>query len=220
MKIRNDVPLDQACLVGCGATTGWGSAVYAAGVRPGDTVAVVGVGGLGIAAIQGARLAGAETIFAIDPVPLKEGYARRFGATHTAPSVTEALDLVRQVTWGRRCDKVICTMSVGRGELMADIMGLCAKRGRVVVTNIHPHHEASVAISLYDLTLMEKQIVGSLYGSANPHSDVPHLLELSVSGHFDLAGMITARYPLEDINAGYQDMRDGKNIRGVLVYDA
>jgi S-(hydroxymethyl)glutathione dehydrogenase/alcohol dehydrogenase len=219
VKIDDRVPLDLACLVGCGATTGWGSAVYAAEVRPGDTVAVIGVGGIGAAAIQGARLAGADRIFAIDPAPLKWELAPTFGATDVAPSVAEAKGLIRDATRGRMCDKVICTMGVGSGELMADVMRLVAKRGRVVVTNIHPRTEATVSLSLYDLTLMEKQIVGSLFGSANPHYDIPHLLALHQSGQFDLAAMVTSRYPLADINQGYRDMYEGQNIRGVLVYD-
>ena len=90
VKILDHYPLDKACLIGCGVTTGWGSAVYAAEVRPGDDVVVIGIGGIGASAIQGARLAGAERIFAIDPVPFKLEMAKKFGATHTASSVEEA----------------------------------------------------------------------------------------------------------------------------------
>jgi Zn-dependent alcohol dehydrogenase len=213
------VPLDKACLVGCGVTTGWGSAVYAAEVKPGDKVAVIGVGGIGSSAVQGAALAGAEQIFAIDPVAWKLEKAQGFGATHTASSIEEGLALIEQETWGRRCDKVIVTMGTGDGALMGQIMAMAAKRGRVVITNIHPWMEQSNTISLLDLTLTEKQVVGSLFGSANPRKDIPRLLELYSAGRLDLDGMITATYPLEDINQGYQDMRDGKNIRGVLIYD-
>ncbi|MGP0030044.1 MAG: NDMA-dependent alcohol dehydrogenase [Acidimicrobiales bacterium] len=218
IKIAEDLPLDKACLVGCGVTTGWGSSVYAAGVRPGENVAVIGVGGIGASAIQGARLAGAERIFAIDTVELKRALAPRFGATHTAPSIEDAFGLIQQETWGRMCDKVICAMGVGSGALMGSILNLTAKGGRVVVTNIHPAAESSVSMSLLDLTIMEKQIVGSIFGSANMRSDIPKLLELYRQGQLDLDGMITATYKLGDINQGYQDMRDGKNIRGVLVY--
>jgi NDMA-dependent alcohol dehydrogenase len=219
VKIPGDIPLDLACLVGCGVTTGWGSAVYAAEVGPGDNVAVIGVGGIGTAAIQGARLAGAERIFAIDPVPLKQEIAPRFGATHTYPSIEEAAEPIREETWGRMCDKVICAMGVGRGSLISSIMALTAKHGRVVVTNIHPMAEMDVSLNLCDLTLMEKQIVGAIFGSANIRYDIPHLLRLYQLGRLDLDGMVSNRYKLGDINQGYQDMRDGKNIRGVLVYD-
>jgi S-(hydroxymethyl)glutathione dehydrogenase/alcohol dehydrogenase len=219
VKILDDIPLELACLVGCGVTTGWGSSVYAAEVQPGDNVAVIGIGGIGAAAVQGARLAGAERIFAIDPVQLKRELAPKFGATHTYASVEEAFGPIQQETWGRMCDKVICAMGVGRGAMMASIMGLAAKRGRVVVTNIHPMSEMDVTLNLCDLTLMEKQIVGTIFGSANIRYDIPHLLHLYRLGQLDLEAMITNRYKLGDINQGYQDMRDGKNIRGVIVYD-
>ena len=220
VKILEDIPLDKACLVGCGVTTGWGSAVYAADVRPGDYVAVVGIGGIGASAVQGARLAGAEMIFAIDPVELKRKLAPNFGATHTAASVDEAFELIQRETWGRMCDKVVCAMGVGRGSMMESILGLTAKRGRVVVTNIHPMTEMDVTMNLMQLTIMEKQVVGSIFGSANIHSDIPKLLKLYRDGQLDLDSMITSTYKLGDINQGYQDMRDGKNIRGVLVYDS
>jgi NDMA-dependent alcohol dehydrogenase len=219
VKILDDIPLDKACLVGCGVTTGWGSSVYAADVRPGENVAVIGIGGIGASAIQGARLAGAERIFAIDPVELKRTLAPQFGATHTAPSVEEAFALIQEETWGRMCDKVICAMGVGSGALMSAILNLTAKRGRVVVTNIHPAAEDTVKMSLLDLTLMEKQVVGSIFGSANMRADIPKLLKLYRDGQLDLDSMVTATYKLGDINQGYQDMRDGKNIRGVLMYD-
>jgi NDMA-dependent alcohol dehydrogenase len=219
VKILPDIPLDKACLVGCGVTTGWGSAVYAAEVRPGDNVAVIGVGGIGASAIQGARLAGAETIFAIDPVELKRTLAPTFGATHVASSVEEAVALIGQETWGHMCDKVICAMGVGSGAMMESILGLAAKRGRVVVTNIHPMAEMDVTMNLMYLTILEKQVVGSIFGSANIHSDIPKLLKLYRDGQLDLDSMITSTYKLGDINQGYQDMRDGKNIRGVLIYD-
>jgi NDMA-dependent alcohol dehydrogenase len=219
VKIPEDIPLDRACLVGCGVTTGWGSAVYAADVRPGDDVTVIGVGGIGANAIQGARLAGAERIFAIDPVPFKRESALRFGATHTATSIEEAHDLIMAETWGRGSTKVICTMGVGSGQLMSAIMDLAAKRGRVVVTNIHPMAETDVNLSLCDLTLLEKQIVGTIFGSANIRSDIPKLLDLYRRGQLDLDGLVTSTYKLQDINQGYEDMLEGRNVRGVLLYD-
>ncbi|MFM7536585.1 MAG: NDMA-dependent alcohol dehydrogenase [Acidimicrobiales bacterium] len=219
IKIEKDVPLDKACLLGCGVVTGWGSSVYAAQVQPGDTVAVVGVGGIGANAIQGARLAGAKRIIAIDPLENKREKAMEFGATHTFASMTEALPGIQELTWGQMCNKVVMTMGVGSGAVMAEALALAAKRGRVVVTNIHPALEISATMSLLDLTLMEKQVVGSLFGSGNPRYDIPKLLGLYRDGQLDLDGLVSRTYPLEGINEGYQDMRDGKNIRGVLVYD-
>jgi S-(hydroxymethyl)glutathione dehydrogenase/alcohol dehydrogenase len=219
IKIDDDLPLDKACLVGCGVTTGWGSAVYAAGVKPGDDVVVVGIGGIGANALQGAKLAGAERIFAVDPVEWKREQAKQFGATHVAPGIDEAFGIVSEATQGRMANAVIVTLGVGRGDLLAGMLALAAKRGKVVVTNIHPVAEVQANVSLLDLTLMEKQIVGSLFGSANPRADIPKLLNLYRQGHLDLDGLVTRTYKLEDINQGYQDMRDGKNIRGVLQYE-
>jgi S-(hydroxymethyl)glutathione dehydrogenase/alcohol dehydrogenase len=219
IKVEPDVPLDKACLLGCGVVTGWGSAVYAGQVKPGDTVAVVGVGGIGANAIQGARLAGAKRIIAIDPLENKREKAMEFGATHTFASMEEALPAVQELTWGQLCNEVIMTMGVGSGELMAQALALAAKRGRVVVTNIHPALEVSATMSLLDLTLMEKQVVGSLFGSGNPRYDIPKLLGLYRDGQLDLDGLVTKTYPLEGVNEGYEDMRAGKNIRGVLIYE-
>lgn len=219
VKILPDIPLERACLVGCGVTTGWGSAVNSADVRPGDNVVVIGVGGIGASAIQGARLAGAERIFAIDPVPFKRDMAKQFGATHVANTAEEALSMVQQVTWGRMADKVICCKGVGVGADMAGIMALASKMGKVVVTNIHPMLEFDVKMSLCDLTLMEKQLVGSLFGSCNIRRDIPKLLELYREGQLDLDTMVTQTYELGDINRGYQDMLEGRNIRGVIIYD-
>jgi S-(hydroxymethyl)glutathione dehydrogenase/alcohol dehydrogenase len=219
VKIENDVPLDRACLLGCGVVTGWGSAVYAAEVTPGDVVAVVGVGGIGANAIQGARLAGAKQIWAIDPVESKREKAMEFGATHTAPSMSEALEPLGEASWGTMANKVIMTMGVGSGEVMAEALALTAKRGRVVVTNIHPALEVSATMSLLDLTLMEKQVVGSLFGSGNPRADIPKLLNLYREGQLDLDGLVTNTYTLDGVNDGYDDMRAAKNIRGVMIYD-
>lgn len=218
IKIEKDVPLDRACLLGCGVVTGWGSSVYAAEVIPGDTVIVVGAGGIGANAIQGARIAGATRIVAIDPVEFKREKAMEFGATHTATSMTEAVGLLQELTFGAMANKVIMTMGVGNGALIGEAMALTAKRGRVVVTNIHPLLEFGASISLADLTLMEKQLVGSLFGSGNPRSDIPKLLGLYRDGQLDLDGLVTREYSLDEVNEGYRAMRDGENIRGVIKY--
>ena len=218
IKIENDVPLEKACLLGCGVVTGWGSAVYAADVGPGDIVCVVGIGGIGANAIQGAKLAGAKQIWAIDPIEYKREKAMEFGATHTAASMAEALEPLGAASWGTMANKVIMTMGVGSGEVLIEALALAAKRGRVVVTNIHPAMEMSANVSLLDLTLMEKQVVGSLFGSGNPRADIPKLLNLYREGQLDLDGLVTKTYTLDGVNDGYDDMRSGKNIRGVMVY--
>jgi S-(hydroxymethyl)glutathione dehydrogenase/alcohol dehydrogenase len=143
----------------------------------------------------------------------------QFGATHTAESLDAALPLLQELTFGTMANKVIMTLGVGSGEVMAQALALAAKRGRVVVTNIHPALEMSVTASLFDLTLMEKQVVGSLFGSGNPRYDIPKLIGLYTDGQLDVDGLVSKTYPLDGVNDGYDDMRSGKNIRGVLVYD-
>ncbi len=115
------------------------------------------------------------------------------------------------------CDVVVLTMGTGRSDLMEAVLALAAKRGRVVVTNIYPVTDTRPALPLNGLAQWEKQVVGCIFGSVNSRADVPRLLNLYKDGLLDLDGMVTSTYPLEDINQGYQDMHDGKNIRGVLV---
>jgi NDMA-dependent alcohol dehydrogenase len=219
VKIDKDLPLDRACLLGCGVVTGWGSAVYAAEVGPGDFVAVVGAGGIGANAIQGAKLAGARVIAAIDPVEFKRETAMQLGATHTYASIADATAALGDSTWGRGFDKVIMTMGVGNGDALGEAFWLGGKRAKIVVTNIHPTVEMSMAVPGAMLTLFEKQLIGSLFGSANIRKDIPALLELYTQGQLDLDTLVTNTYTLDEINQGFEDMRNGKNIRGVLIYD-
>ncbi|MCU4187377.1 NDMA-dependent alcohol dehydrogenase [Acidiferrimicrobium sp. IK] len=217
IKIEDDIPLEKACLLGCGVVTGWGSSVYAADVQPGEDVAVIGIGGIGINAVQGAKLAGARHIFAIDPVELKREKALQFGATHAFASIEEATAQIGDITWGRNANKVIMTMGLGKGDMIGQAMAITAKRGRVVVTNLHNALESEVSLSALDLTLMEKQLVGSLFGSANPRVDIPRLLGLYRAGQLKLDELVTKTYSLDQVNQGYEDMRNGLNLRGVIT---
>ena len=219
IKIDRDVPLDRACLLGCGVVTGWGSSVYAGEVGPGDTAVVIGIGGVGANAVQGAKAAGAKLVVAIDPVAFKREKAMELGATHAFASTGEAVDGVRDLTAGRMANQVIVTVGVGTSELIAEALALTAKLGRVVVTAIHPAALESASMSLLDLTLMEKRLVGSLFGSGNPRADIPKLLDLYRQGQLDLDGLVTTEYTLDQVNEGYEAMRQGKNIRGVMTYD-
>jgi len=219
IKIEDDIPLDKAALVGCGVTTGWGSAVYAADVQPGETVVVVGCGGVGMNAVQGASMSGARHVVAVDPLEFKQEQAQIFGATHSASSIEEATALVADLTWGANADKVILTMGVAQGEYIQPALTMTKKGGRVVQTAVAPFSVDSVSMNLFELTMYEKQLVGSIFGSANPRRDIPRLLRLYQEGQLKLDELVTTTYPIEDINVGYQAMRDGTNIRGMLIYD-
>ena len=219
IKIEDDIPLDKAALVGCGVTTGWGSAVYAAGVQPGETVVVVGCGGVGMNAVQGAAMAGARHVVAVDPLQFKQEHAQVFGATHSASSMEEAVELVAELTWGAMAEKVILTMGVAQGEYIQQALALAGKGGRVVQTAIAPFSVETVSLNLFELSMYEKQLVGSIFGSANPRRDIPRLLRLYQEGKLLLDELVTNTYPIEEINVGYQAMRDGTNIRGMVIYD-
>lgn len=219
VKIDPSWPLDKACLLGCGVVTGWGSAVYAGEVKPGEYVAVVGAGGIGANAIQGARAAGARAIVAIDPVDFKLDMAKRFGATHTYHSIDEALAGLGDSTWGRGFDVVIMTMGVGDGAELGKAFWLGNKRARIVVTNIHPTSEQSIQIPASLLTLFEKRLIGTLFGSGNIRHDIPRLFELYTQGQLNLDDLVTRTYTLDQVNEGYEAMRNGENIRGVILFD-
>lgn len=219
VKIDQNWPLDKACLLGCGVVTGWGSVVYSAEVRPGDYVAVVGVGGIGANAVQAARQAGARAIAAIDPIAFKREQAKQFGATHTYASVAEALGALDESTWGRGFDKVIMTMGVGNGDALGEAFHLGGKRSKIVVTNIHPTSEQSAAVPFAFLTLFEKELIGSLFGSGNIRKDIPRLMEMYTQGQLDLDHLITRTYTLDQINEGFEALRNSENIRGVILFD-
>nr|WP_296765248.1 NDMA-dependent alcohol dehydrogenase [Rhodococcus sp. (in: high G+C Gram-positive bacteria)] len=218
IKIHEEIALDKACLLGCGVVTGWGSAVFAGGVKPGDTSVVVGVGGIGINAVQGAALSGSQYVVAVDPVEFKRTKAIEFGATHAVATSEEAIELVRDLTFGRGANVVVNTAGVGEGAQIGSSLAMTAKRGTVVVTNLHRATEETVSMSALDLVLMEKRVVGSLFGTANPRRHIPMLLDLYRTGQLKLDELATATYKLDDINVGYQDMREGRNLRGVISY--
>lgn len=220
VKLDEDIPFDVACLLGCGVPTGWGSAVRVGQVQPGETVVVVGIGGIGANALQGARLAGAKNVVAVDPVSIKHDKAKTFGATHTASSFEEARELVSDITRGVMADVAILTVGVVRGTMMEPFLDLVSKGGRAVLTGVAPFHDHDAKIPLQMFAMYEKQLRGTVFGGCNPRADIPLLASLYRNGQLQLDELITTRYALEDINLGYQDMLAGKNIRGIVVRDA
>ncbi|MGO9927432.1 MAG: NDMA-dependent alcohol dehydrogenase, partial [Mycobacterium sp.] len=218
VKVDPAIPFDVACLVGCGVTTGYGSAVRSAGVEPGDDVAVVGIGGVGVAAIQGARIAGARRVFAIDPFEWKREQALKFGATKAFADVASAAAAIAEATWGVMCRKVIVTVGHCDGSDVEAWMGLTAKGGTCVVTAMGNVMATDVTLNLAGLTLLQKSLQGSLFGGGNPQHDIPAILELYKLGQLNLDDMVTRDYTLEQINDGYRDMLEGRNIRGIIRY--
>ncbi|HEX3796955.1 MAG TPA: NDMA-dependent alcohol dehydrogenase [Acidimicrobiales bacterium] len=218
IKINQDIPLDKAALVGCGVTTGWGSATYAANVRSGETVVVVGIGGIGVNAVQGAAMAGARYVVAVDPVEWKTSKASEFGATHAAASMEEAQAIVADLTFGAMADKAILTASVADGAMVSPLLSLVKKSGRAVVTAVAPMAQSDVKLNLFELAMQRKELVGCIFGNANPRNDIPRLLSLYMQGRLMLDELVTNTYTLDAVNEGYEDMRNGKNLRGMLIY--
>jgi S-(hydroxymethyl)glutathione dehydrogenase/alcohol dehydrogenase len=218
IKVEADYPLECVALVSCGVATGWGSAANRAQVSPGDTVVVVGIGGIGINAVQGAKMAGARRVIAVDPVEFKREKAMEFGATHTFASMEDAMPAVGELTWGQMADKVIMTPGVMYGDMMQLGTALAGKGGTIVVTAVAPMTQTHSAVNLFELAMWNKEIKGTIFGSLNPRADIPRLLGMYRDGQLKLEELITKRYTLDEINEGYRAMRDGENLRGVIVY--
>jgi NDMA-dependent alcohol dehydrogenase len=219
IKISPDIPLEPACLTSCGVGTGWGSAVNSAEVKPGHVVIVVGVGGIGMSAVQGAYGAGAAMVVAVDPVPFKQEIAPSFGATHAVATIAEAADLARSVTNGQGADSCIICVGVATPQQVGEAVEAIRKAGTVVLTGLPAMaKDGNIPFSMRHVTLFQKRIQGSLYGAMSPMVAVPALLDLYRAGRLKLDEMITRRYALEEINQGYEDMRSGQNVRGVVTF--
>jgi S-(hydroxymethyl)glutathione dehydrogenase/alcohol dehydrogenase len=219
IKIDRRAPLEKVSLLGCGVCTGWGSAVNSAAVGIGDTVIVMGIGGIGISAVQGAAHAGASHVIAVDPVAFKREVALKLGATHAVESIADAAEVARSLTDGQGADAAIVTVGVVTGQHVADAFASLRKAGTVVVTSVSKVDETGIDISLAELTFFQKRIQGSLFGASNPTYDIPKMLRLYQEGNFALDEMITSSYSLDQVAEGYRDMHAGRNIRGVVLFD-
>jgi S-(hydroxymethyl)glutathione dehydrogenase/alcohol dehydrogenase len=218
VAIDKEVPLEIAALIGCGVTTGVGAATKVAEVRDGDVVVVIGAGGVGTSAIQGARIAGASTIVAVEPFDFRREQSKRYGATHTFADIAAADPLVRDLTNGAGADVVIITVGVMKPELLAPALFLTSKGGTCVLTSVAPITQMSADISLFDFAMMNKRLLGHVYGQANPLDDFRRIINLYKSGALLLDDVITREYELSAINEGFAAMHDGSNIRGAIRY--
>lgn len=219
VKVDEWLPLDKAVLVGCGVPSGWGTAVNAGNVRQGDTVVIYGIGGLGINAVQGAVHSGARHVVVIDPQEMKRQTALDFGATHAFSNPEEAMEEVAKLTWGQMADCALILVGTVDEDVVTNAFNIIGKGGTVVITGLANPEKLTVQLPSAFLTLMEKTIKGSLFGSCNPQYDIQRLLRLYDEGKLKLDELVTTTYTLEDINQGYEDLRNGKNIRGVIMHD-
>lgn len=214
IKVPEDVPLDVAALVGCGIMTGVGAAINTARVQPGSSVAVIGAGGVGIAVIQGARIAGAAEIVAADPVLAKHEMARSFGATH-ATTPEGLAELRTELTDGHGFDYVFEV--VGSAQTIRSAYEATRRGGTTIVVGAG-RMESMVQFSAYELFFDEKKILGCLYGSADVRVDFHRLLRLWRQGKLDLEGMITRRVTLDEVNDAFEAMKRGEVIRQVIEF--
>ena len=216
--VDKDFSLKVACLLGCGVVGGVGAAINRAQVKPGSSVLVIGVGGVGINVVQGAKLAGATTIIAVDQYAKKLEWAKSFGATHTIDSrASDVVGEVLDITDGKGVEYAF--EAISSAETISQAFRATAKLGVVVVIGLTPASVESLPVSPLALVLGQKTILGTIYGSSNARVEIPRLLDLYKRQRIKLDELITKTYTLDQINQGYADMVAGKNIRGVLLFD-
>ncbi len=214
IPVDEGIPLDIASLIGCGVTTGVGAAINTAQIKPGSSVAVIGCGGVGIAAIQGARIAGAAEIVAVDTIDAKLDMAKKFGATHAVtPDALEGLK--NEITAGEGFDYAL--ECVGHPQTIRQAYDITRRGGTAVVVGVG-RLEQQVQFSAFELFYAEKNLKGSMYGSANVRVDFPRLLRLWKYGKLDLEGMISRRIKLDEVNEAFRAMQAGEVIRSVIDY--
>jgi S-(hydroxymethyl)glutathione dehydrogenase/alcohol dehydrogenase len=214
VAVQTDLPAEQLALIGCGVTTGVGAALNTARVHPGSSVAVIGCGGVGQAVIQGARIAGAARIFAVDPLDHKRRTAQGFGATDVIdPASADPVEQIRDATSGRGTDYAFEVL--GRPETITQAYATIAKGGTAVIIGMPPL-DATVTFSAVELMTNDKRITGCFYGSANVRRDFPRFVELAETGRLDLEAMVTRRIDLAEVNAALDAVERGDVIRSVI----
>ncbi|GAA1537897.1 zinc-dependent alcohol dehydrogenase family protein [Actinomadura kijaniata] len=215
IKVAEDVPFEYAALLGCGIPTGVGAAVNTAKVRPGSKVAVVGAGGVGLSVIQGARIAGAATILAVDPNEAKHPLAKQFGATHTATldDLEEAKGLL---TLGQGFDYVFEV--VGKSAAITTAWGITRRGGDVIVVGAGAADD-NWEMSAFSLLFEGKNVKSSLYGGCDLKRDVPMFVDLWRAGRLDIDGLISRRIRFEDLNDAVRALHQGDVIRQVVLFD-
>lgn len=215
IPIPEDFPMASAALIGCAVMTGVGAVINTARVQPGSSVAVIGCGGVGLNVIQGARLAGARTIIAIDLLDNKLAYAQRFGATDLINArKSDPVQQVRALTAGRGADYTFEV--IGHGPTIRQAVDAARPRGTVTIVGMAPDAEEA-HLNAWALAAHEKLIRGSWYGSARPRVDIPRMIDLSLSKKIAIDPLISRTYRLDEINEGFELLRRGEVARGVIL---
>ena len=215
VAIDKEMPLDRAALLGCAVTTGAGTIFNAAKVVPGESVAVVGCGGVGLAAINAARIAGAGQVIAVDPLPEKRQLATALGATHSVDAMAD--DAAKQIIDISKGGVHYAIEAVGR-QASADLAVASLRRGGTAIILGMMPLDCKVGLGAMDL-LSGKKLQGAIMGMNHFPVDLPRLVDFYMRGLLDLDTIIAERIPLEDINKGFDKMRDGHSARSVVVFD-
>jgi S-(hydroxymethyl)glutathione dehydrogenase/alcohol dehydrogenase len=216
VRLPEDAPLDKAALIGCSVMTGIGAVANTAKVKPGSSVAVFGVGGVGLNVIQGAAIAEAERIIAVDVNRRKLDFAKQFGATDVIDaSAQDPVAATRDLTHGRGADYTF--EAIGRKESIEQAYAAVRKGGTCVVIGIGSRKE-SVSLNLFFIPVMEKRLVGCWYGGSDVHRDAIRLLGLYQEGKLKLDELLTKTYSLQEVNQAFADLKAGVNARGLVVY--
>jgi S-(hydroxymethyl)glutathione dehydrogenase/alcohol dehydrogenase len=216
VKIRDDMPLDRACLIGCGVTTGLGAALNTVDIPAGASVVVIGCGGVGLSAVQGARITGAGKIIAVDSQSWKFDLAKECGATDCIDaSEGNTVEAVQGLTGGGADFVFEC---IGLVPTVEQAVQMTGRGGTTILVGVVPITQ-NVSINAADLTLQEKKITGSIMGSNRFRFDMPKYIDFYLDGRLRLDEMISARIPLEDINGAFDLMRKGEAARQVIVFD-
>jgi S-(hydroxymethyl)glutathione dehydrogenase / alcohol dehydrogenase len=215
VPVATDLPAEQLALVGCGVATGVGAVLNTAHVEPGATVAVFGCGGVGQSVVQGARIAGAARIFAIDPVPLKRDTAAALGATDLVdPGAADPVEQVIEATGGLGVDYAFEV--TGLPAVLLQTYRSVRRGGTAVMIGM-PRHDDRIEFPAFELFVGEKQLASSVYGTTQVRRDFPRLVTMAESGHLDLASLVSRRFSLDQINDAIAAMERGEVIRAVLV---
>jgi len=216
VKIRDDMPLDRACLIGCGVTTGLGAALNTVNIPAGASVVIIGCGGVGLAALQGARIVGAGQLIAVDAQAWKFNLAQKLGATHCVDaSDVDPVAAVQEITGGGADFVFEC---IGLVPTVQQAVSMTGRGGTTVLVGVVPITETA-AISPSDLTLQEKKITGSFMGSNRFRFDMPKYIDFYLDGRLHLDEMISSRLPLGEVNEAFDRMRKGEVARQVIVFD-
>lgn len=221
VRVDPDIPLEVVAVVSCGVLTGWGAAVHAADIDPGDTVVVVGGGGVGVNAIQGARAAGAGTVLLADPNPAKDRIGRSFGADEVFARIEDAAEHARSLNPSAGgADTVIVATGNTTSEIVQSSYAATGKAGSLVIAGMSADVDAiNIQLPGTQLVFGEKRIQGTIFGSCSPVVEIPRILSLYRRGRIKLDELISNTYTLDGINDGFEDLRRGRNLRGIVSHD-